>query len=75
MANNLVLTAAVGYDFKQIELFIRSLRKYYHDKVYIIIDKKDNFIEYAIKKFNCDVIKTSINKKDIQFQRYKIYTD
>ena len=75
MANNLVLTAAVGYDFKQIELFIRSLRKYYFDKVYIIIDKKDNLIEYEIKKFNCNVIKTSINKKDIQFQRYKIYTD
>ena len=50
MANNLVLTAAVGYDFKQIELFIRSLRKYYFDKVYIIIDKKDNLIEYQLTK-------------------------
>ena len=29
MENNLVLSAAVGYKFEQIEFFIKSLRKFY----------------------------------------------
>ncbi len=75
MIKNLVLTAAVGYNFDQIELFLKSLRKYYSDKICIIIGKGDIYIENEIKKFNCKVIKTSITKKNIQFQRYRIYAE
>ena len=39
MSNNIILTAAVGYNFNQIELFIKSLRKYYSDKICFIISK------------------------------------
>ncbi len=74
MENNLVLTAAVGYNFEQIELFIKSLRKYYSGSIYIIIDKSNTSIEKQVKEYNCNVIKTSVNKKDIQFKRYEIYS-
>ena len=40
MENNLVLSAAVGYKFEQIEFFIKSLRKFYKGEVCIVIDGK-----------------------------------
>ena len=33
MSNNLVLVAAVNYKFEQIEFFVKSLRKFYKDKI------------------------------------------
>ena len=73
MSKNLILSAAVGYNFQQIELFIKSLRKNYFDQICFIIDQKDNGLEKEIKKYNCDVIKTRVNKKKIQFKRYEIF--
>ena len=74
MSKNLILSAAVGYNFVQIEFFIKSLRKFYQDNVCIIIDNKDNKLESQLKEYDCSVIKTKINKKDIQFKRYEIFS-
>jgi|TARA_B110001452_G_scaffold225244_1_gene199162 hypothetical protein len=74
MNNNLILSAAVGYNFQQIEFFIKSLRKYYLDKVCFIIGHHDNDLEAGLKKYNCDIIKTKVNKKKIQFKRYEIFS-
>jgi len=74
MSKNLILSAAVGYNFAQIEFFIKSLRKFYQDNVCIIIDNKDNKLESQLKEYDCSVIKTKINKKDIQFKRYEIFS-
>ena len=63
MNNNLILSAAVGYNFQQIEFFIKSLRKYYLDKVCFIIGHHDNDLEAGLKKYNCDIIKTKVNPK------------
>lgn len=38
---NLVLGAAIGYKLDKIKPFILSLRKHYHDKVILLIDKVD----------------------------------
>jgi hypothetical protein len=73
MNKNLILTAAVGYNFQQIELFIRSLRKYYSEKICFIIGYKDFELEKYLKKYNCSIIKTKISKKQIQFKRYEIF--
>ena len=51
MSKNLILSAAVGYNFAQIEFFIKSLRKFYQDNVCIIIDNKDNFSLESYKIF------------------------
>ena len=39
MNKNLILSAAVGYNFQQIEFFVKSLRKYYSGEVCFFIDE------------------------------------
>ena len=75
MKNNLILSAAVGYDFEQVEFFLKSLRKFYNQEVCLIIDYENSKFEKKLQDLNCNVIKTKINKKKIQFERYKIYLD
>ena len=75
MTQNLILSAAIGYNFHQIEFFIKSLRKHYNEKICFIIGYKDKDLEYGLKKYNCDIIKTKINKKTIQFRRYEIFSN
>ena len=73
MKKNLILSAAVGYNFNQIELFIKSLKKFNSDEICFIISKKDNSLEQELRKLKCQVIKTNISKKEIQFKRYEIF--
>ena len=75
MKKNLILTAALGYKFNQIELFIKSLRKFYNESVTFLIGENDNELEMELKKYNCETIKIKTNKKEIQFKRYKIFLD
>ena len=73
MSKNLILSAAIGYKFNQLEFFIKSLRNYYKGTVTFLIGKNDHELEDNLKKFNCEIIKVQINKKEIQFKRYKIF--
>ena len=75
MKNNLVLTAAIGFQLSQLQLFIKSLREYYDGKVCFIIGSNDFDIEIELKKYNCDFIKTKIDKRDIQLKRYKVFLE
>ena len=61
MNRNLVLSAAVGYNFQQIELFIKSLRRFYSDQICIIVDNKDHDLVETLKKYDCESIITNIN--------------
>ncbi len=45
MEKDLVLSAVVGYKFKQIEFFIKSLKKFYKEEVCIVIDGKNTEID------------------------------
>ena len=74
MNKNLIISAALGYNFQQIEFFIKSLRKYYSGDICFVIGKKDLDLEKGLKNYNCDIIKTNINKKKIQFERYEIFS-
>ena len=71
MSKNLILSAAIGYKFNQLEFFIKSLRNYYKGNVTFLIGNNDYELEDNLKKFNCEIIKVQINKKEIQFKRYK----
>ena len=73
MNKNLILSAAIGYKFNQVEFFIKSLRKFYQDSVTFLIGKEDEEIERELKKFGCETIKIEISKKEIQFKRYEIF--
>ena len=44
MTDNLVLAAAIGYKFEQIEFFVKSLRKFYNDKIVFLISNKEFFV-------------------------------
>ena len=71
MNGNLVLAAAVGYNFEQISLFLKSLRKYYSDEICIIIDGKDKNLENKLKEYNCKTITTNISKKKYNLKDIK----
>ena len=57
MKKNLILTAAFGFGIQQLELFIKTLRKYYTGDICFIIGFKDYVIEQELKKYNCIIIK------------------
>ena len=73
MSKNLIISAAVGYKFSQIELFIKSIRRFYKGSVTYLIGFNDAELEKNLKKFDCEFIKVKIDKKEIQFKRYKIF--
>ena len=75
MKKNLVLTAAFGFGVPQLELFIKSLRKYYTEDICFVIGFDDVVIEKELKKYNCIYIKKKIDKKDIQSRRYEIFLE
>ena len=72
---NLILSAAIGYNFIQIEFFLKSLRKFYKGEICFIISNENLELEKKLKDYNCSTIKTKIHKKEIQFKRYEIYLD
>ena len=74
MKKNLILTAAVGLNFKQVEFFIRSLRKVYTDDICFIVGHNDHELKLELEKYDCTIIETHINKKKIQFKRYEIFS-
>ena len=45
MSKNLILSAAIGYKFNQLEFFIKSLRNYYKDTVTFLIGNNDHDLE------------------------------
>ena len=73
MSKNLVLAAAINYKFEQIKFFVKSLRKFYNDKIVFLISKKDNELKEKLIEFDCETIITKINKNEIQFRRYSIF--
>ena len=73
MSNNLVLAAAINYKFEQIQFFIKSLRKFYNDKIVFLIGEKDKELKEKLIEFDCETIISKINKKEIQFKRYSIF--
>lgn len=75
MNKNLVLAAAVGYKFEQIEFFIKSLRKFYKDAIVFLISEADEELEKKLIQYNCETIITKIDKKEIQFKRYSIFLE
>jgi len=70
---NLVLSAAYSLDIGQIELFVKSLRKYYRDEVYFLIGPKDIHLKEKLKSYNCNFFIVDANKKEISTKRFKFF--
>ena len=53
MTKKLILSAAVGYNFQQVEFFLKSLRKFYNDEVCILISQENFELAGKLKDYNC----------------------
>ncbi len=73
--NNLILSAAIGYQWSDLKIFIKSLRKVSDNRVILIVAKSID--ENTKKKFNHYNIEYFVNLKKINYgvaqERYEIY--
>ena len=60
--NNLILTTAVGYSFNKIEIFIKSLRKFYDDEIVILINKNQTELKFLLKNYRIFFLEANIKK-------------
>ena len=72
---NLVLSAAFGLDLSQVELFVKSLRRYYVDDIYFLIGPSDINLKEKLKPYNCNFIIAEANKKEISTKRFKFFLE
>ena len=75
MKKNLILSAAFGFGVQQLELFLKSLRKFYKDDICFVVGINDLKLEEELKKYNCTTLKMNVDKRDIQLKRYEIFYD
>jgi hypothetical protein len=72
---NLILSAAAGYNWSQLEIFVKSLRKIYTDKVVLILNNPNIELINKLKDFNIDFLDTKIVPSDSYQSRYQYYYD
>ena len=72
---NLILSAAAGYNWSQLEVFIRSLRKVYSEKVVLILNNPNSELISKLRDFDIDFLNTDIVPTDSYQSRYQYYSD
>ena len=77
---NLILSAAVGYKWNDLKIFVKSLRKISNDRVIFIVDNnldqttKKQFILNNIEYFNFkEKLNLKIQNQEIAQRRYELY--
>ena len=72
---NLILGVAAGYNWALLEIFIKSLRKIYREKVLLILNNPSLELINRLKDFNIDFLDTKIVPSDSYQARYQYYYD
>jgi hypothetical protein len=72
---NLILSVAAGYNWPQLEIFVKSLRKFYSEKVLLILNKPNIELIKKLKDFNIDFLDTKIFPSESYQSRYQYYYD
>ena len=72
---NLILSTACALHHKQIELFIKSLRKYYDENVCFLVGKKDYEVKEVLTENKCQFLEIDSHKYDVQVKRYSYYLE
>ena len=70
---NLILSVAAGYNWPQLEIFIKSLRSCYFEKVVLILNNPDFELINKLNKFNIEFVKTDIAPKNSILTRHSYY--
>ena len=70
---NLIMTPAVGLETSPLEIFLKTLRRYYKDEILILLGKKDHLLKELAKKYKCLTQEVEIHKHSIQMKRYEFF--
>jgi hypothetical protein len=70
---NLILSTAAGYNWGQLEIFIKSLRKIFREKVILVLNNPNTDLVNKLKDFNIDFLDTKIVPSDSYQSRYQHY--
>jgi len=71
--NNLILTTAVGYNFHKIEIFIKSLRKFYDDEIVILINKNQTELKFLLNDYRILFLESNIKANNAANDRFNYY--
>jgi hypothetical protein len=71
--NNLILTTAVGYNFHKIEIFIKSLRKFYDDEIVILINKNQTELKFLLNDYRIFFLESNIKANNAANDRFNYY--
>jgi len=69
------MTPAIGLEKLSLEIFLKTLRRYYSDEILLLLGKDDLILKELAKKYNCLVKEISAHKHSIQMKRYKIFLE
>ena len=72
---NIVITPAVGIELDSAEFFIKTLRQYYQDDVFVLISNSDYKLKEIFAAYNCKFYEVDIHKYDVQLKRYKYFLE
>ena len=72
---NIVITPAVGIELDAAEFFVKTLRQYYHDDIYILISTSDHKLKAMLGTYNCKFHEVDVHKYDVQLKRYKYFLE
>ena len=72
---NLVMTPAVGLEEQPLNIFLKTLRRYYNDEILLLLGKEDYKLKKLADNFKCVVKEISTHKHSIQMMRYKFFSD
>ncbi len=70
---NLILSTAAGYNWSQLEIFVKSLRKIFREKVILVLNNPNIDLVNKLKDFNIDFLDTKIVPSDSYQSRYQYY--
>ncbi len=70
---NLILSTAAGYNWSQLEIFVKSLRKIFREKVILVLNNPNIDLVNKLKDFNIDFLDTKIVPSDSYQSRYQHY--
>ena len=70
---NLILSTAAGYNWGQLEIFVKSLRKIFREKVILVLNNPNTDLVNKLKDFNIDFLDTKIVPSDSYQSRYQHY--
>lgn len=73
MNKNLILGTALGYDWSQLRIFVKSLRKVSSCDVFFLVGKIDTKTQIELNKYKIKTIKCNLTPENFRF-RYSFYS-